>query len=55
MISQPTTAYFRDDVMLKRSYIQIEWRQEALLNPVRRDIQPHGRIRHWVFVPELNK
>ena len=25
------------------------------LNPVRRDIQPDGRIRHWVFVPELDK
>ena len=55
MNSQPTTAYFRDDILLKRPYIQIEWCQEALLNPVRGDVQPDGRIRHWVFVPELDK
>jgi hypothetical protein len=55
MNSQLTTAYFHDDVLLKRPYIQLEWCQEALLNLVRRDIQPDGRIRHWVFVPELNK
>ena len=55
MNSPPTTAYFRDDVLPKRPYIQLEWCQAALLNPVRRDIQPDGRIRHWLFVPELNK
>ena len=55
MNSQPTTVYFRDDVLPKRPYIQLEWCQAALLNPVRRDIQPDGRIRHWLFVPELNK
>jgi hypothetical protein len=55
MNSQPTTAYFRDDVLPKRPYIRLEWCQAALLNPVRREIQPDGRIRHWVFVPELNK
>ncbi|MGZ8240082.1 MAG: hypothetical protein ACXWTK_01040 [Methylobacter sp.] len=55
MDSHPTTAYFRNDILLKRPYIQIEWCQAALLNPVHRDIQPDGRIRHWVFVPELAK
>jgi len=55
MNSHPMTAYFHDDVLLKRPYIQLEWCEAALLNPVRRDIQPDGRIRHWVFVHELNK
>jgi hypothetical protein len=55
MNSQPTTSYFRNDILLKRPYIQLEWCQAALFNPVRRDIQPDGRIRHWVFVPELDK
>lgn len=55
MNTQPTTDYFRNDILLKRPYIQLEWCQAALLNSVRRDIQPDGRIRHWVFVPELNK
>ena len=49
------TAYFRDDVLLKRPYIQLKWCLAALNNPVRRDIQSDGRIRHWVFVTEINK
>jgi len=53
MNNQPTTSYFHDDVLLKRP--KLEWCQAALLHPVRRDIQPDGRIRHWVFVPELDK
>ncbi|MDD1623839.1 MAG: hypothetical protein LUQ56_05120 [Methylococcaceae bacterium] len=55
MNSQPTTAYFRNDILIKRPYIQLEWCQATLLSPVRREIQPDGRIRHWVFVPELDK
>lgn len=55
MNSHPMTAYFHDDVLLKRPYIQLEWCEAALLNPVRREIQSDGRIRHWVFVHELNK
>ncbi|WP_081813269.1 hypothetical protein [Methylobacter tundripaludum] len=55
MNSQSTTDYFRNDILLKRPYLQLEWCQAALLNPVPREIQPDGRIRHWVFVPELDK
>ena len=55
MNSLPTTAYFRDDVLVKRPYIRLEWCQLALLSPIRREIQDDGRIRHWIFVPELNK
>jgi hypothetical protein len=50
-----TTDYFRNEVLVKRPYIQLEWCQEALLNPIQRQIQDDGRIRHWLFVPELNK
>jgi hypothetical protein len=55
MITLATTDYFRNDVLVKRPYIRIEWCQEALLNPVQRQIQDDGRIRHWLFVPELDK
>jgi hypothetical protein len=51
----PTTHYFRDDVLQKRPYIQLNWCYAALINPVRKEIQPDGRIRYWVFVPELDK
>jgi hypothetical protein len=37
------------------AYIQIAWCQEALANPIFKDTQPDGRIRHWFFVTELNK
>lgn len=48
------TDYFRDNVLAKRPYIKMEWCQAALDNPLRREVQPDdGRIRHWVWVPEL--
>ena len=51
----PMTDYFRNDVLIKRPYIQLEWCRLALLNPVSREIQEDGRIRHWIFVAELDK
>jgi hypothetical protein len=50
-----TTAYFRDDVLLKRPYIRPEWCLEAISHPFRRETQPDGRIRHWIFVDELDR
>lgn len=51
-----TTDYFRNDVMVKRPYIKPEWLVRALSNPVRREIQAKdGRIRHWVWIEELNR
>ncbi|CAL1240212.1 Putative integron protein cassette protein [Candidatus Methylocalor cossyra] len=50
------TDYFRNDVLVKRQYLRIEWCLSALRHPVRREVQPEdGRIRYWVFVPELGK
>jgi hypothetical protein len=52
----PMTEYFRDQVLVKRPYIQLKWCTDALANPVRREIQPDdGRIRYWIFVPELKR
>lgn len=50
-----TTDYFRNDVLLKRPYIRLEWCELAIQNPVCREIQADGRIRHWLFVPEIDK
>ncbi len=51
-----TTDYFRNDVMVKRPYIQLEWIALALAQPVRKDVQPDdGRIRHWVWITEINR
>jgi hypothetical protein len=53
---QPMTDYFRNDVLEKRPYIRMEWCVAALKSPVRREVQPEdGRIRHWIWVPELER
>ncbi len=49
-----TTAYFREQVLRKRSYIRIEWCQEVVANPIRTEIQPDGRTRLWGYIDELN-
>ena len=50
-----TTRYFEEQVLRKRPYIQREWCEWALHSSVRREVQPDGRIRYWVFIPELGK
>ena len=50
-----TTRYFEEQVLRKRPYLKREWCELALQNPVRRIVQPDGRIRQWVFIEELNK
>jgi hypothetical protein len=50
------TEYFRNDVLVKRPYIQLEWCLAAIDTPFRKEIQPEdGRIRHWIFITELNR
>ena len=41
--------------LMNRRYLKLEWCLAALNHPIRRETQPDGRIRHWVFVPELGK
>jgi len=48
-----TTKYFREQVLRKRSYIQLEWCARVLANPLATAIQPDGRIRFWGILPEL--
>jgi hypothetical protein len=50
-----TPRYFEEQVLRKRPYIRREWCERALRHPVHREVQPDGRIRYWVFVPELQK
>ena len=42
-----TTRYFDEQVLPRRPYITIEWCEATLAKPLRREIQPDGRIRHW--------
>jgi hypothetical protein len=47
-----TTRYFEERVLRERPYIRREWCERALREPVRREVQPDGRVRLWVFVEE---
>lgn len=52
----PMTDYFRNEVLPKRPYINIEWCERAVRSPVRKETQQEdGRIRHWIFVEALGR
>ena len=48
-------AYFEEQVLRKRPYIQREWCEAALRHPLRREEQAGGRVRYWTLVKELGK
>ena len=48
-----TTAYFTNEVLRKRPYINIDWCKKIVDNPTKTEKQPDGRIRHWGYVPEF--
>lgn len=55
-LDPPMTDYFRNDVLLKRPYIKIDWCLAALQSPLKEEVQADdGRVRRWVFVEELGK
>jgi hypothetical protein len=49
-----TTRYFDEQVLRKRPYLQPEWCERVLSNPLRHEIQPDGRIRWWGIIDELD-
>ena len=48
-----TTRYFREQVLRKRPYIQVEWCERILTQPMAQMVQADGRLRFWGIVPEL--
>ena len=50
-----TTRYFREQVLRKRAYLKIDWIEQILRNPVKKEVQPEGRVRYWGYVEELGK
>ena len=50
-----TTRYFEEQVLVKRPYIKREWCLKAIQDPVRKEVQIDGRIRHWIYIAELSK
>ena len=48
-----STRYSREQVLRKRPYLRLEWCEAVIANPLRRELQPDGRIRLWGYIPEL--
>ena len=42
-----TTRSFEEQVLRKRPYLRREWCGQVLAAPLRREVQPDGRIRFW--------
>jgi hypothetical protein len=55
MTDHPVTDYFRENVLIKRPYIRMEWCAETISQPLRREIQADGRIRHWRYITEIDR
>ena len=49
------TDYFLTSVMERRPYLQKGWLETALSQPLRIEVQENGRIRHWVYIAEVEK
>lgn len=50
-----TTRYFEEQVLRKRPYLCREWCERAVCSPDRREVQPDGRVRYWVYIAELDR
>ena len=50
-----TTRYFEEQIFRKRPYLRREWCERAVHQPARREVQPDGRVRHWLLIPEIGK
>ena len=48
-----TTRYFEEQVLRKRPYLSATQCVMVLASPLRRDIQPDGRIRWWGQVSDM--
>ncbi len=48
------TDYFLTSVRERRPYLQDSWLALALSQPLRREVQENGRIRHWVYISEAD-
>lgn len=50
-----TTRYFEEQVLRKRPYLRREWCARALAEPLRREVEPSGRVRYLIRVPEEDR
>ena len=48
------TPYFEKIVLKKRLEINLDWCDRVILNPLKTECQPDGRIRHWGIIAEAD-
>lgn len=53
--SVKATRYFWEQVLRKRPYILPEWCEQVIQQPLKKEVQPDGRIRYWGYIPELGR
>ena len=41
--------------MRKRPYLKMKWIKQALTKPIERKVQTDGRIRYFIYIPDLGK
>lgn len=49
------TEYFTQVVLKKRPYLKQEWIERVLAHPLETEKQSDGRIKHWRYIPELER
>ncbi|MEK7172613.1 MAG: hypothetical protein AAB740_01385 [Patescibacteria group bacterium] len=49
------TGYFEHNVLKRRPEIRKEWLEEAVRNPLKREVQKDGRVKLWIHVKEQKK
>lgn len=49
-----TEHFKRSRLAEDRKWIELEWIEQVIANPVGESVQSDGRIRRWGTVPELN-
>ena len=47
------TKYFEAEILRKRPYLTVEICRRIIQNPIKREVQPNGRIRYWGQVEEF--
>ena len=47
-----TTSYFDFSVRQRRPEIRMEWVEKALNHPEHKEVQPNGRVRHYIYIEE---
>ena len=50
---ESVTRYFENEIMGKRPYLTLEMCRKVIENPIKKEVQPNGRIRCWGKVEEL--